>query len=227
MGEVAIVAALPRELLALAGEAKPDKALRREGIYLVRVPGGVLAAAGMGAARVTLAVEAALRAAPGVDTLLSAGLAGACSGQLQPGQIAEAALVVDARTGERYSTGCEGEVLVSFDAIASVKEKARLAAAYGAALVDMEAATVARLALARGLGFRAVKGVSDAHDFELEGLSRFSGKRGEFRTAAFALHTALRPWMWGPAMTLGRHSTRALAGLTEALRQVLVDASVR
>jgi adenosylhomocysteine nucleosidase len=111
--------------------------------------------------------------------------------------------------------------LATAGAIASVQEKARLAEVYGAALVDMEAATVARMARARGVGFRAIKGVSDGYDFELSSLGKFEGERGSFRTGAFALHTAVRPWMWGRAMELGRGSAKALAGLDEVLRGVL------
>jgi adenosylhomocysteine nucleosidase len=144
--------------------------------------------------------------------------------ELEPGSVAEAGCVVDAQTGERY--GSEGLLLATTASIASVAEKARLAASYGAAMVDMEAATVARLARAHGLGFRAVKGISDAHDFELEGLSKFAGPRGTFRTGAFALHTMLRPGTWGKAMELGKNSKRALVSLTERLEEILREDSL-
>ena len=124
----------------------------------------------------TLAVEAALHSAP-VTTLISVGLAGGCSPSLASGVVEEVALVIDARTGERFvsSTATSGPTLATIDAVAGVQEKARLAATYGAALVDMEAATVGRLAAANGLHFRAIKAVSDAHDFELASLAHFSG----------------------------------------------------
>lgn len=212
---VAVIAALPREVKGLVGSSRAEE---RDGISVWRLGVGVVVTAGMGAERAALAVGAAL-ATGGVTELVSAGLAGACVPALRAGEIAEAGVVVDAATGERY--GSEGLVLATTPVIASVGEKARLAATYGASLVDMEAATVARLARAHGLGFRAVKGISDAHDFELEGLGKFAGPRGTFRTGAFALHTALRPGMWGKAMTLGRGSTEALVGLTEKLREIL------
>ena len=85
----------------------------------------------------------------------------------------------------------------------------------------MEAATVARLARAHGLRFRAIKGISDAHDFELASLARFEGKHGMFRTASFALHTALRPHHWRKSMVLGRGSAQALAGLESELRRLI------
>jgi adenosylhomocysteine nucleosidase len=88
-------------------------------------------------------------------------------------------------------------------------------------MVDMEAAAVARLAVGRGLPFRAIKGISDAHDFEMESLSEFTGPRGQFRTGAFAVHTALRPHRWGAAMRLGRASNRALAALWAEVQSLL------
>ena len=177
----------------------------------------------MGSDRAMAGVAAVL-AEGDIDTLLSAGLAGACSPLLQPGQAVEAYVVVDVRTGEKFTTNTpfhgDGIVLATTSAIASVHEKARLAETYGAAMVDMEAATVARLARAHGLKFRAIKGISDPHDFELASLARFEGKHGSFRTGRFALHTALRPHHWRKTMLLGRHSTQALASLERELRKV-------
>jgi adenosylhomocysteine nucleosidase len=220
--KIAIIAALPREIAALVRGISPDDGLRTRGIFLYRLPGAVVIAAGMGALRATLAVKTALEDAPGA-TLISVGLAGGCAPGLAPGAVAEVAVVVDARTGERYGSSAlsSGPVLVTVDSVAGVEEKARLAATYGASLVDMEAATVARLAAANGLRFRAIKAVSDAQDFELASLTQFTGKHGSFRTAAFALHTALRPQHWWKTAQLGRHSHRALSALTLRLRQVL------
>jgi adenosylhomocysteine nucleosidase len=218
--ELAIIAALPREIAALVHGVAADRELLREGVHLYRLPKAVVVAAGMGSTRATIAMNAALRRDP-IRTIVSAGLAGGCSAAMVAGDVAEASVVVDAKTGERFATGSDGSVLVTTEAIASVHEKLRLASSYGAALVDMEAATIARLAAAKGMRFRAIKGVSDAHDFELASLSRFEGKHGSFRTGAFALHTALRPHHWGKAAKLGRDSNRALAGLHARLLQMI------
>jgi adenosylhomocysteine nucleosidase len=67
------------------------------------------------------------------------------------------------------------------------------------------------------VGFRAIKGVSDGVGFELSVLGRFEGELGSFRTGAFAMYTAVRPWTWGKAMELGRGSSRALVGLAGVL----------
>jgi len=210
----AIIAALPREVSALVKGWE-----RRElpGRVVVYSNGhAVVACAGMGAGRAALAVEAAMAAMP-VTALLSVGLAGACDRALRVGEIVRAGVVVDARTGERFDDSRFGQVLVSTPAIASVREKARLRASYSAAAVDMEAAAVARLARAHGLDFQAIKAISDEADFEVEGLSRFATADGQFREAAFALHAALRPAMWGKVIALARNSSRAVAALTAAV----------
>lgn len=220
---IAIIAALPREVAGLVRGAKPDQALLQRGIHLFLLSNAVVVAAGMGSVRATLAVQAAMATGP-LDCLISAGLAGSCVESLRPGAVVSADPVIDARTGERFSGMERGESwsLVTTDSIASVKEKARLGETYNAAMVDMEAATVARLALAHGIKFRAIKAISDAHDFELASLSRFATAQGHFRTAAFAFHTALRPHTWAKTVRLGRNSNRALAGLNDRLQTILV-----
>ena len=59
----------------------------------------------------------------------------------------------------------------------------------------MEAATVARLAKARGLPFRTLRAISDAVDDNLPDLSRFTDERGGFPSASFAVYVALHPWL--------------------------------
>jgi adenosylhomocysteine nucleosidase len=221
----AIIAALPREIAGLVRGVKADAALLRRGVYLYRVGEAVVVAAGMGEQRAAIGLEAALAVAD-VTMLVSVGLAGACMPEHAAGMVAEASVVVDAKTGERFETDTVSEdacVLVTTEAIAGVREKARLAASYGAAIVDMEAAAVARQARARGIRFQAIKAVSDAHDFELASLGRFTGKNGSFRTGAFALYTAVHPHRWRTTMKLGRDSGRALSGLDAALRSILAE----
>jgi adenosylhomocysteine nucleosidase len=211
----AIIAALPREVSALV---KGWKRRQLAGQVFVYSDGeAVVACAGIGAARAKVAVEAAIAAMPVTD-LISVGLAGACDPKLRVGEIVRAGVVIDSGSGERFEEPEFRQVLVSTSAIASLGEKARLYATYAAAAVDMEAAAVARLAQQRGLGFRAIKAISDEADFEVEGLGRFATADGQFREGAFALHAALRPAMWGKVIALGRNSSAALAALTEMLR---------
>lgn len=235
---IAVIAALPREVASLRNHAKPEPALRNQGVVLYRLDNAVIATGGMGGERVTLALDAALRACK-AELIISTGLAGACDPALDAGYAIEATEVIDTRTGERFATAASegrifdgrfgtGEsrdslVLATAPSIASIAEKTRLNAAYSAAAVDMEAATVGRLAQARGIPFRAIKGISDGHDFELGGLNKFTGARGQFRTGRFALHTAVRPWTWRKAMELGGGSQQAIAAMSALVRGVLED----
>ncbi len=212
------MAALPREVAGLVRGVRPDPVARRAGVFAYVLPGAVVVCAGMGSVRATVAVEAALGLGE-VSMLVSVGLAGGCHPEVRVGSVVEVGTVVDTLSGERFVAGARnGAMLATTHTIASVREKERLFASYGADVVDMEAATVARLAVMRGLPFRAIKAVSDGHDFELSSLSRFASPHGHFRTRAFALHTALRPRQWRKTMQLGAASQRALAALTLTLK---------
>jgi adenosylhomocysteine nucleosidase len=218
--KIAVIAALPREIAGLVRGTRADASLIKDGVWLYRLDGAVVVAAGMGPPRAAVAVEAVGE----VEMLISTGLAGGCVPGLEAGSVLEAGVVVDVGTGERFVAGVgSGVTLATAGAIAGVAEKARLAETFGASMVDMEAATVARMALARGVGFRAIKGVSDGVEFELGALAKFEGERGSFRTGAFAAYTVLRPWTWGKAIALGRGSAKALAGLEVALRAALAE----
>jgi adenosylhomocysteine nucleosidase len=211
---VGIIAALPREVKALVKGWR-----RREvasNVWVWTNGRAVVACAGMGAARVELAMRAAMDAMPLTD-LISVGLAGACDPRLRAGEIVRAGVTLDAQSGEEFTDVEFQQRLVSTSAIASVKEKMRLRAEYEADAVDMEATTVARFAHAHGLRYRAIKAISDEADFEVKGLLRFVTADGQFRETAFALHAALRPAMWGKLIALGRNSGVALAALTKAL----------
>lgn len=223
---VAVIVALPRELEGLVRGLKPDASLVREGIFLYRTERTLFVAAGMGAARVSVAFGKALAEAQ-IREVISVGLAGACLPDVLPGSAQEASVVIDAPTGERYRTAFTGgtSVLVSETGITSGDGKARLAATYGAAMVDMEAATLARLAAAHGLGFRALKGISDGPGFDMSFLDGFAGKRGEFRTAAFALYAMARPGLWSQVAALMRNSKQALQAVTAMTRGYLKDSA--
>lgn len=219
----AIIAALPRELkLLVKGWTKRELPGK---IFIYTNGFAVAACAGMGEARAALAVGAAMHvqreAARPVTGLISVGLAGACDPALRVGEIVRAGVVIDSRTGERFETSQFRQVLVTGPVIASVNEKRRLFAAYYAAAVDMEAAAVARIARAHGLGFQATKAISDESDYELEGLAGFSTDDGQFRTGAFAVHAARRPALWGKVAQLAKNSGRAVEALTEEMEATL------
>ncbi len=210
----AIIAALPREVKHLVRGWQEHRLPGKIIAYTNNV--GVVACAGMGAARAALAVRAALSLKP-VTTLLSVGLAGACDPSLRVGDIVRAGVVIDADTGERFANGLCEQALISTSAIASAKEKQRLYVSYQASAVDMEAATVARLAQVHDIPFRAIKAISDEASFEMQGLARFATSDGQFREAAFAAHAALRPQSWPKLFALAGNSKRAVEALTKEL----------
>jgi adenosylhomocysteine nucleosidase len=210
----AIIAALPREVKHVVRGWQEHRLARKIVVYSNDV--AVVACAGMGAARATLAVQAAMSIRP-ITVLVSVGLAGACDPALRVGEIVKAGVVVDTQSGERFSDAKFRQVLVSTPGIATVEEKMRLFASYGASAVDMEAATVARIARAHELGFHAIKAVSDEATFELQELARFATNDGQFREAAFAAHSAVRPQMWAKLFQLAGNSKKAVEALTAEL----------
>ena len=85
----------------------------------------------------------------------------------------------------------------------------------------MEAAAVARVGEIHGLEFGAIKAISDTADFRMPPVDRFVASDGGFREARFALHIAVRPWLWGRTMALARNSARASETLCAAIQQYL------
>lgn len=214
----AIIAALPREVKQFV-----------RGWQEHRLPGGVIvytndlavvACAGMGPARAARAVQAAMSIRP-VTALLSVGVAGACDPSLHIGDIVHAGVVVDTQTGERFDNPQYRQIVATAPVIASVREKQRLREAYSASAVDMEAATVARLAKAHSVPFRAIKVISDEVTFELQELARFATHDGQFREAAFAAYSAVRPQLWTKLFQLAGNSKRALQALSTELESQL------
>lgn len=174
-------------------------------------------------------LDAATRAFTGIedggpiDLVLSIGWAGALTAACVAGQAYNVAGVIDAVTGERFN--CEAGAgpywLVTSPRVADEAEKRHFAALYKAALVDMEAAAVARLAAARGIPFYCIKGVSDSLDAQLPDFDRFIDPRGQFQTPKFVLFALPRPWLWPALVRMGENSRKASQSMAERLRELL------
>jgi adenosylhomocysteine nucleosidase len=108
-------------------------------------------------------------------------------------------------------------LLVTNPKVADAAEKKRLAAAYGAGLVDMEAAAVARLAGMRGIPFYCFKGVSDAFSEDLPDFNRFITPNGQFQTARLLFFVLPRPWHWPALIRMGENSKQASQSLAECV----------
>jgi adenosylhomocysteine nucleosidase len=111
--------------------------------------------------------------------------------------------------------------LVTSSIVANEAEKQRLATAYKADLVDMEAAAIARLAQMRGIPFYCIKGVSDGFHDKLPDFNRFIRPDGQFDMAAMVLFSILRPWYWPSLVRMGENSSKASQSIRESLLDFL------
>lgn len=230
MPKVAIVAALEREVKGLIRnwsrierEFEGRKLVFFERDVLVVVCGGI-------------GTECARRAAEAVIALYhparveSVGFAGALDETLRVGEIFRPTEVIDARDGSRFETGrfetCHDQGdgrLVTFMAVAGAEQKAKLAQAYQARAVDMEAAGVLAAARAHGVSFGATKVISDELDFEMPRMADFIDAAGRFKTASFVMYVALRPWLWKRVAILARNSSKAAKALCAHLKRFQCD----
>ena len=182
----------------------------------------VAACAGAGQAAATRAFAAAEEDAP-IDLVFSIGWAGALTPDLAPGTAHNIAGVIDVQTGERFRCDAgAGELwLATSPKVADESEKRRLASTYNAALVDMEAAAIARLALMRGIPFYCIKGVSDGLHDKLPDFNRFIRPNGQFNLTGMVLFSILRPWYWPSLARMGENSRKASQSIREAVLEFL------
>ncbi len=219
---IAILAALPRELRPLVRGWQREKAPQYVSMWTRVDPDGdelVAVCAGMGANAARRAFQAA-EARGTLDLVLSVGLAGFTGAASGLGEVSAFSELIDVQTGERFALTDDKRKLrlATVTHTAGAAEKARLAATYGAAMVDMEAATVARLAAMRSLPMCAFKAVSDAADAVLPDIDRFVTSEGQLQTTRFVAHVALRPRYWGAVAGLAKGSKLASAALAAKLQ---------
>ena len=217
MPKVAIIAALEREV---AGAIKNWRASKREyegrRYKFYENPRAVLVCAGIGTEAARRACEAVIRLyQPAL--VISVGLAGGLDPSARVGSLFIPNRLVDASDGSVLEMAEGQGTLVSWNSVADVQQKKKLANAYGASAVDMEAAAVARGAVARRADFMAVKAISDAYDFEFPQLERFIDSEGRFRSGSLVMFAAIRPWLWKKLLYLKRNSERASVTLCDWL----------
>jgi adenosylhomocysteine nucleosidase len=220
---IGIIAALPGELRPLV------KGWRRVAVDSVATKKWTLSrgddmwiavCAGMGAEAARRAVAAAESDGP-LDMVLSVGWAGSLYDGVSPGTVQVPTNVIDAQTGEQFNLtkGKRKWTLVTTADVADAREKARLRASYNGVLVDMESATIARLAEMRGIPLICIKGVSDAVGADLPDLNPFIDKKGQMRMIAFLAYVAFRPKYWAALGHLGKNSARA----AKAMRDLILE----
>jgi adenosylhomocysteine nucleosidase len=221
MTRVAIIAAMPGELKPLV-RGWPSSTRGNIHFWAQRneEEEWIAACAGAGQPAATRAFAAIEDGGP-IDLVISYGWAGALTANLSAGSAHNVAGVYDARTGERFNCDAHSgsQWLVTSPIVADFAEKRRLASAYKAALVDMEAAAIARLALMRGIPFYALKGISDGFTDNLPDFNRFIRSDGQFDLTAMVLFSILRPWYWPSLVRMGENSRKA----SQSLRDTLLD----
>jgi adenosylhomocysteine nucleosidase len=233
MTRTAFIAAFPGELKPLVRTVVADGKSRgvwphstRNGVHFWAVRNEeeewIAACAGAGQAAATRAFSAIEDGGP-IDLVFSIGWAGALRPEMTPGSAHNVAGVIDVKTGERFRCDAESgdQWLVTAPAVAGPDEKLRLAKAYNAALVDMEAAAIARLAAMRQIPFYCIKGVSDGLDAKLPDFNRFLSPTGQVETARLVLYAMFRPWHWPALIQMGENSSKASQGIAELVLNLL------
>ena len=222
---IGIIAALPGELKPLVKGWKRVPT-RQQFVSKWTQDAGcdrwIAVCAGMGAEAATRAFAQAEMDGP-VDMVLSIGWAGAVQEEGSPGEFHIPNIVVNAQTGERF-TLAEREkpvVLVTTAQVANEAEKRRLAETYSGMLVDMESATIARLAQMRGIPVCCMKIITDDVTARLPNLNPFINARGQMEMVRLIGHVLLRPGTWPGLIRLGMASARGANYLASAILHFL------
>jgi adenosylhomocysteine nucleosidase len=226
VNRVAIIAAMPGELKPLVRGWESTK-VDNTVIYRTRLENTEVVAVCCGIGREPVA-RACMVAMEGgkLSAIVSIGWTGALSCGMKPGLAHIVNEVIDASTGERYRTATEdlgpAEIrLVTTKRIAGKVEKRQLAANYEAALVDMEAATVARLARVHDIPFYCLKAVSDEANESLPDMNPFLTRAGRMKTGSFVASVVLRPRYWPSLIRMGKNSGIGAVALAAGVNQLI------
>ncbi|SEB38159.1 nucleoside phosphorylase [Terriglobus roseus] len=214
---IVIIAAMPGELKPLV---RSWAALEtKDGVDGWQHPNGpIMAFAGGMGANAAMRSFARARQVCEPMQVLSVGWAGALREELAPGAIIRPSMVRDLNTGEMLPANGSGGLLLTSSRVAVREEKHRLAGTYaGSVAVDMEASTLARLAQANGLGFRALKAISDTLEEDLPDMNPFVTAAGRFATTRFIAHVATKPKYWSSLAQFGKQASLAAANLCAAI----------
>lgn len=215
------MAAMRRELAPLL---KGVRGQRSDGIELFELETAVIAVGGIGRKAAQKSARSVVeRYAPAM--LVSAGIAGALTAKLNVGDVIRASEVVDAETGMRFPANGGESVIATAEQVSGPAEKRVLAVRYRADVVDMEASAVAEIAQNHGIGFAAIKAISDGLEFEMPPMARFVGEAGNFETTRFAAYVAVRPKWWSIVRQLSRNSKLASVNLGHELQHLIMGAS--
>jgi adenosylhomocysteine nucleosidase len=226
MSKLAIIAAMEREVAGFVrGWNRTEIIASFRTVRMYEQGNALVAIAGIGAISARAAADTAYKHANGaISQFVSVGLAGALTPEWKAGDVFRPATIIDEADDLSIATAGGAGTLITAGTIADEQVKRIFAAKHIAQSVDMEAYAVGDVARIYGVPFTAIKVISDELDFPMPPLARFVSDRGDFRTRAFAMYAALRPWLWPTMLRLGSNSGRAAAVLRREL-EVLVGES--
>ncbi len=214
--EVAIISAMEREISPLVRGWNVILGPR----YRFFERGNVIAFAGGIGPRATRQAAETVLTLRQPALVISAGFAGSLRESLPVGAVIVPTKVLGLPEEQTFSIENGEGTLVSVAEIVNPSVKQELKNKYAADAVDMEAATVAAIAQARGMGFLAVKAISDEPALHLPPMGRFIDSRGEFQTFRFAMYAALHPALWSTLGRLKRNADKAANALCEFLARI-------
>jgi hopanoid-associated phosphorylase len=172
------------------------------------------------------------RLAPGMDGIISIGIAGALAPGLRPGEWV-VATAVHARSGamptdgdwtDRLASRLQAErglLLGSDDIAATADHKADLHRTTGALAVDLESHIAARVAQRHGLPFVAARVISDAAHRTLPPAARVGMQPdGKMDLAAVLRSLLADPWQLPALIRTGLEAERAFRALLRGHRRI-------
>lgn len=171
----------------------------------------------------------------GAEHLVSVGLAGSLSPHLQPGDLALPHTVITAdgvafkaAPLKSVSAKSYGVLFGSDTVITTAAAKAKIAATFEAAVVDMESHAVARAALEKGLRFSVIRAVADGAGQALppstEGAVREDGSVDTMQTLAKLVR---RPFDLPELIAVGQQAARGTKTLRQHAPALLADLAAR
>ncbi len=202
---IVVVCAVPAERRALSGLA--DERLR------VHV-------SGMGAGNAARTAAAVAGDAP--EALISAGFCGALAEDLRVGDLVAADVVVDERTGDRFTPdprllaaapGRRGAMVSAERIVRTPADRDRL----DGLAVDMESAALARAAGEAGIPFLALRAVTDERRHRLPDFDKVMDAAGRLTPGAGFVHFVLHPRELPALVRLGPAARRAGQTLREGM----------
>jgi nucleoside phosphorylase len=187
----------------------------------------------------TNAVNAVNILAPKVTRLISWGTAAGLSELLKPGDLLLPDLILD-KNEKRYPTdkifneqlinSLPNEVFFelgllceSADILTSKEDKKALYLKSDAVACDMESATIARLALQKGIPFNAIRVITDDYKTNIPKSVYLSiNKKGEFSTFKFLKNIVFNPSEIGQVNQLAKNFTKAKKTM-RLLKEILLS----